>query len=642
MGKPYSEELDQIGATLLWAAARDFEQRVAPPADNHPIVVIGSGGSFTAAEFGARVFQASRRKLCIAASPFEYIQRVSEYGRHHAVLLSAEGKNTDIRTAAVACMQHALSTSAIIFQVPSALATLLNNRSTARVLEVAAPWGKDGYLATNSLVASMVALAHAAGLSVDAVDAIKQFGTARRDRRIRSFANEVASGRRVLAIHGSAGATAAIDLESRFAESAFGSVQRADLRQFAHGRHIQLAQGKEDYAIVAYVGGAEIDLWAATQSNIPLDVPVVSCVLPDDLPSAALQGVLFTFALVESVGEHLGVDPGQPEVPEFARRIHALDPASHSVPPSEDAGLAKLSLMISKGASRSQVVESLDTYVHRLTTAELKGLVLDFDGTCCETKQRLEGIKPELANELVRLLDAGMPVAFASGRGDSLHEDLRKKLPERVWHRVLLGCHSGSSSVRLSAPWLEGPLSDSMASLTAALADLAICRPAFKIRIHAGQFTIEAKSKSDVQRAFLVACAVARAYPGWRVFRSAHSIDLLAPEANKHHVVEWLAREADIDVETQLLRIGDRGEAFGNDSELLGRGLALSVDGVSPDPQACWILGNATIPASARALAYLRAIRAHGPHLFKIDAATLANWSDEAKRGLQRLLGGNP
>lgn len=43
-------------------------------------------------------------------------------------------------------------------------------------------------------------------------------------------------GARLLVLHGPLGTPYAIDLESRFAESTLGTVQMADLRQFAHLR----------------------------------------------------------------------------------------------------------------------------------------------------------------------------------------------------------------------------------------------------------------------------------------------------------------------------------------------------------------------------------------------------------------------
>lgn len=639
MGKQYSEELNEVPGTLQWAADRAIDQSMAPPWDQRPIIVIGSGGSFTAADFGARAFQAQRQHLCIAVTPLEYLQRSTEFGSHHLVLLSAEGKNSDIRSAAAAALREARTTTAITFQASTPVSEVLSGHLNARLIEARAPWGKDGYLATNSLVASCIVLASVSGLEINISAAIDHIHRTRRHLREHGFIGHVMSGRKILAIHGTAGAPAAIDLESKFAEAAFGTVQRTDLRQFAHGRHIQLVHGQERYAVVAYVNGAELDLWAAVQAHLPEEVPVLTCVLPTGLADAAVQGLLFSFAMVEAIGNGLGVDPGQPKVPEFARQIYALEASRYIRRPDCPTENAKIVALFNKGVGVERLIAAMDAYVVRLANARIRGLVLDFDGTCCETSRRREGIQPELVAELERLLDGGMVLAFASGRGDSLHTDLRKKLPERFWDRVLLGCHSGSSRVRLSEPWQEGKQSSEITSVEEGLALQGVDDKMYTLRIHAGQFTIESACEQDVQRAFLAASGMARTHPGWRTFRSAHSIDVLAPEANKVGVAQWLAQELGADSGTELLRIGDRGEAFGNDTELLGSGLSLSADGVSPDEGACWIFGDPYHSAAQRTLAYLQAIRSVKHGIFVMNFAALSNWSQEAKISMKRFLG---
>jgi len=640
MGKPYCEELDRIPQTLQWATACVIDQSMAPPWDRSPIVTVGSGGSFTAADFAARAFQTRRHYICIASSPLEYLRYSAELGAHHTVLLSAEGKNPDIRTAAAAALRNATSTIAITCQLETPLSEVLAGRANARTVETASPWGRDGYLATNSLVATCVVLAGLNKLDIDVVAAVEEFQRARRDLRLRELVGHVTNGRKLLAIHGTAGTTAAIDLECKFAEATFGTVQRTDLRQFAHGRHLQLIQGKEQYAIIAYVNQSELDLWAAVQRHLPKEVPIFTCVLPSALADAAIQGLLFTFALLESVSDRLGVDPGQPAVPKFARQIYALETSSYVRPTYRSTENAKLVALFRKGIATTRLIAALEAYMDRLARARFRGLVLDFDGTCCETPHRLEGIRPELGKELNRLLEAGMVLAFASGRGDSLHDDLRKKVAKHLWDRVLLGCHSGSSRVRLSEPWQEGPRCTAMSAVEADLTQQGIDGKTYTLRSHSGQLTIESNDPQHLQKAFVTACRVMAFHSGWRTFRSAHSIDVLAPTASKAIVANWLARELVADANSELLRIGDRGEIFGNDSELLSSGLSLTVDGASLDEDTCWLLGNRCASASERTLAYLEAIQPAGSGKFEFNPQILASWSLEARSDVQRLLRG--
>jgi len=85
-------------------------------------------------------------------------------------------------------------------------------------------------------------------------------------------------------------------------------------------------------------------------------------------------------------------------------------------------------------------------------------------------------------------------------------------------------------------------------------------------------------------------------------------VDVLAPVAVKSAVVDALVHQLSLDPLSEICRIGDRGEPAGNDSELLGRGMSLSVDGVSADPASCWFFGEMSLNPVERAAHYLGAL----------------------------------
>ena len=62
-------------------------------------------------------------------------------------------------------------------------------------------------------------------------------------------------------------------------------------------------------------------------------------------------------------------------------------------------------------------------------------------------------------------------------------------------------------------------------------------------------------------------------------------------------------------VRQTVLCVGDRGEWPGNDYELLGRPLSLSVDEPSPAPDAGWNLAPPGIRGSTAAVYYLDRLR---------------------------------
>lgn len=639
MGKPYSRELDSITATLAWCESVELVPQGGLPShlQGERLVCIGSGGSFSAAEFTARTAETTQGVHAVALTPMEYVQRIRTLGPHRTFLLSAEGKNSDIRMAAATALAEALHTTVLTFGTRSPLIDLIREDGSATSLAFEPPWGKDGYLATNSLVASHVLVARFFGMPVDTGRAALEFSRQRQAMADRTAITSVATGARILAVHGVSGAVPAIDLECKFAESAFGTVQRSDLRQFAHGRHIQLSQGLDRFIVVAFVAAEESDLWVAMRGWLPASTEVVTCLMPDGPGNGALQGLLFVMALVEAVGRAMGRDAGEPLVPTFARKIHVMEAARYLPMRSVTTRNPKITILRRTGLRWADIAEAMNAFAERLRGASLRGLVLDFDGTCCETSLRLEGMDGEIAEEIRRLLASGVQIAFASGRGDSLHNDLRKHLEPSTWERVLLGCHSGSSLVRLSENWHEVPCHESFASLDVELCRQGIHREGgYNIRAKGGQYTIQCPDADSAMRAFLLASEAARTRTGWRAFRSSHSVDILTDSVGKTAVVRWLATETLADAKTQLLRIGDRGEVFGNDQELLASGLSLSVDGVSTDPHTCWVFGDETLSASQRAVSYLRSLEIVEGSSCRVSSAAIDQWIKRADLSLQQ------
>lgn len=607
MGRAYSEELDRMQDTLAWAAGVRLPAvaAVGEQLTSLSQVVIGSGGSFTVATALAAHLSGLRQGFAQAMTPLQYVQRADGLPPHRVLLVSAEGKNRDILHAARKALSAAAACHVLTFSHASPLVALAGAEPSARVLCFEPPWGRDGYLATNSLLASVVLGLRLHGVDIDGHLLGAFLPLYRATGKLNALAGEVARTGRLLALHGTHGLVAAVDAESKLAEAAFAFTQVSDFRQFAHGRHIQLARPDASVPVIAFVGPDDEALWRATRAEIPEHVNVFTCALPKDAPAAAIVGLLIVMALVEKVAAILGQDPGQPDVPDFARRIHALDTSSFVSRPVSTAVNPKLAALEMSMSSGSAMQAGMN-YLARLRQARFAALVLDFDGTMCETAKREDGLDPRLTPIVTKLLQHGITIAFASGRGNSLHEDLLARLPQDVWPRCFLGCYSGSLVTPLAQSWPETTTDLQVDDIQRQLAALGV-RPenGFKLSARVAQLTIRDKKGDDVDALFTLCSSLVQGRAGWRVFRSAHSVDVLAPGAVKSAVVDVLAHQLALDPLTEICRIGDRGEPTGNDSELLAQGLSLSVDGVSADPASCWLFGEASMSPVERAAHYL-------------------------------------
>ncbi len=606
MGRAFSKELDHMEHTLVWSTSVGLSPAASVFIKASDLyVVIGSGGSFTTATALASIKSEVHDGIALAMTPLQYLQRAETLPTHEVLLISAEGKNQDILHSARKAQAIANGCSALTFSRASPLSAILDEVDPKRVFYFDPPWKKDGYLATNSLLASLILGFRIIGLNVDAHILSAFFHFYRTTDRLDQLASQVVKTRKLLALHGNHGLVAAVDLESKLSEAAFAFTQIADLRQFAHGRHIQLDKGEEAAPVIAFISSHEEALWHASRTAIPSEVVVTECALPADSATAAITGLLIVMALVEKIAAILRQDPGQPVVPEFARRIYALDTAKLLPIPSSTDTNPKLAALEAL-AGRNAAIKAGARYIERLKSARFSGLVLDFDGTTCETSRRERGLDERLTPIVTNLLQNGLAIAFASGRGDSLHENLRNRLPPETWSQCVLGCYSGSLIVSLAHQWPPNQTDPEVLNFQTQLKSLGFCpENGFKLSARAAQLTIRPVKEDRVDPLFVLCSNLVSGHQGWRVFRSSHSVDVLAPTASKNAVVLALAKKLEVDPLSEICRIGDRGEPSGNDSELLREGLGLSVDGVSNDPDACWLFGEPTLGPVERAASYL-------------------------------------
>ena len=164
MGRPYPSELSRIPATIDWALGVDvsaLQTTLRRELGGHNLVAIGAGGSLAAASFAALLHEAATGRLARAATPLEAVTRapLRDTG---ALLLSARGTNSDIRRAAEMLPRLGYEVmSSVITSRGSPLKQILESYG-ATAHEFPVPGGRDGFLATNSLIATLVLLYRAA------------------------------------------------------------------------------------------------------------------------------------------------------------------------------------------------------------------------------------------------------------------------------------------------------------------------------------------------------------------------------------------------------------------------------------------------------------------------------------------------
>ena len=282
----------------------------------------------------AYLHQVCTGQIAKAFTPLEMVYTPLDLRNLTLLMLTAGGKNPDIVGAFTRLIEREpRSLTVVCTRSQSPLAQLIATCKNARAFEYDIPTGKDGYLATNSLLATLLIITRAydaAGLLRAALpEAFPELLS--HDVPLAAFLKHLAAratplwGRRTLVVlHTPATQAAAIDLESRFSEAAIGSVQLTDYRNFAHGRHYWLATQECTTALVAFVTGEVAQLADRTLRLVPDEIPVLRIDLPNEGVQTALTAIIYSLYLAQLAGQAADVDPGRPTVPEFGRRLYRL------------------------------------------------------------------------------------------------------------------------------------------------------------------------------------------------------------------------------------------------------------------------------------------------------------------------------
>lgn len=637
MGKPYAAEMAQLRETFVWAMGSDITglRHAIRASSSLPLLAIGSGGSLTAAHALAGLHRRWTGRVAAVTTPLEILAQPLD-ALMSAWLLSAGGRNVDILAAFRALVgREPQQLGVLCGTVGSPLSEAARRHGFVDLVEFDPPAGKDGFLATNSLLAFTVLMARAyaaefgngEGGGSDLADLVEPMLDEKGPVLAAwKMAAEVLWTRdTTLVLHGVGTQVGAIDLESKFTEAALGNLQVADYRNFAHGRHHWLAKRGATSGVLAFSTDGDRALADRTLALIPSDIPIVRLDLAGDGDEAGIASLLAALWISGWAGAARGIDPGRPGVPEFGRKLYHLPlrrKATKAAAPgklNDDEAVAierKAGLPLSRLAHREDLQRwrmALGRFVSAMGGAHFGAVVFDYDGTLVDTRARFQPPRADIAAELTRLLEGGTLVGVATGRGASVRRDLQACLPRSLWTRVVVGYYNGAEIGTLddeSVPDANAPVCPELADLAQALraqselADVAIQTE------RRWQITLEPKRTVPENRLWEIACQVVLLHSGGRasIVRSSHSVDILAPGVSKLNVLQRIG--ADLRADHAVLKIGDRGRWPGNDYDLLRQPFALSVDELSVDPETCWNLAPRGQRGVEATLGYLRALTA--------------------------------
>ncbi|MBR4651390.1 MAG: HAD hydrolase family protein [Prevotella sp.] len=615
MGKPFKGELKKLSETIRWAEQQDVTRLgrfLFAENKQIPLVCIGSGGSLSACHYAVQLYQQRNGVLAQAMTPLQLMYSGREVLRSSKLLfLSASGKNKDIL--------NAIKYGVKYNETGMMSLTLRKHNPTEELLEQYPkvlrwcediPSEKDGFLATNSLLATFTLL----NRSFDGElvgDKIAFDGT-----YSKNYEFNLANIQNFIVLYGAAGDPVAWDIESKLTEAALGSALLSDYRNFGHGRHHWFDKRGDNSCIIALVTPVERELAYKTIGCLPKSVPIIYIETELDGPLASIDMLLKAFRFVNYLGEARGIDPGKPGVPGYGRLLYNLNyyKLTNRILPAEKileiAVLRKLGVAGRENAPLwVHYSEACQRFVRQLNRGRFTTVAFDYDGTlsASDRKSRFtNGLCDEIRDALMPLLENGVRIVVATGRGKSVGESFQKSIDQKYWPQIKVGYYNGACLLVLGEEdklkvWREQPFDSELKALEEEL-ELRLPKGCvdYKFAERSLQLSIEGEMTQTESQLVYETCREIiwdKQMKDIRVWRSSHSMDIVVyHEVSKQRVIEDPER---------TLCIGDYGTVEGNDYEMLTSKYSLSVDRVSKNAESCWNIAPSGMKGLDATLYYL-------------------------------------
>ncbi|MFN0050629.1 MAG: sucrose-6-phosphate hydrolase [Planctomycetales bacterium] len=602
-----------MSQTFRWASIAPIERlsRAVERLCCTPLLALGSGGSFTVSQFACHLHQSIAHKPASAVSPLQAAFLQLPLAEMSVFVPTAGGNNTDVLGAVQRIAEREPRNMLVLCATPkSRISRLVSRYQFVNLVEYELPSGRDGFLATNSLLAFAVLLARSyaavrGGSLALPKDVRELLGDQREltdtdwlDRRCQPLWERTT----LIVLHGTSTTTTAVDLESKFTEAALGNVQISDLRQFAHGRHHWLAKRSSETAVLALISDDDRELADQTLRLLPSHVPVHRMEIAASGWLADLAGLVRSFLIVGSAGRARGIDPGRPGVPSFGRKLYHLNAfrgsrETRAMSYCEQRAIERKSGETVQSLQASDRLSMWRDAYKEFTTAvsitRFQGLVVDYDGTLCDECQRHGPLPKDVTQYLTNFLKAGIQLGIATGRGKSVRDRLRKAFTKTLWKRIVVGYYNGAEVTTLdndSSPDGRDVVGAQLVQIRQAIEHDRYLTASAETTYRQSQVTLIPKAAVALGAVWEHVEQLVHRTNGAhaRVLRSGHSVDIVAWETSKLAVAERVRTLVIDNSEAPVLCIGDRGRWPGNDFELLGGDFGLSVYEVSPDPHHCW------------------------------------------------------
>jgi len=600
MGRPYESEIENFGSTYTWALDSPIHELSSflHYSAKTPLYVIGSGGSFTATTFASMLHQ-QIGMMARCVTPLEFLN-YDNIGKNNSILIvTSGGNNKDILSA----FDKAITTELKNLGV---LCASINNKLTKKAEQIPRvflnqtkmPTKKDGFLATNSLIALSIWLlrAYTKEFSLDIHIPNKLSELIHSDIDESSFRQIL--GKKlfdfkniptIIVLYDNIGKTAAIDLESKLIEAGLNNVQLADYRNFAHGRHNWIGKNSEDVGVISLISPECNILAKKTLNLIPKGIPIAEISTEYSGPVGSISLLIQVMYVVKIFGDFRKIDPGRPGVATFGRKIYHLGiPKTKLNSRIEDIAIKRKFGKIKDKEELEIKLKALKKFLNKLESTTFDAVIFDYDGTLCDLPNRFKSPSPQTIEMLATFLQNKISVGIATGRGKSVRNELQEVISEEFWSNVFIGYYNCADIATLdkkNKPDVDTPTDPRLLKFVDYLKKNEIISGKTELEERPNQISLSIENVSALDVIKEIKSTNPEILDSVKIVESSHSLDIISKEVSKLNLLKELKKNRDC---KNILCIGDRGLWPGNDYELLSTSYSLSVDEVNKDLNSCW------------------------------------------------------
>ena len=258
MGKDFEKELISIKDVYVNAIDADVTtiSKFLSKFRNKFILLVGSGGSFSVAS--------AVEFMCIKAgffaksvTPLELASYNKQICNSAVILFTASGRNSDsINSYKYLSEAEPEGLLTVCMSTNSPISKIQKNNSHNFFFGYKMPVKKDGYLAVESLISSVVLMSKAF-FEVTQNSFFTLDDNYVYEKQEIANISEIVNRESIIVLYGNHSKPLVIDLESKFGEAALGNIQTVDFRNFAHGRHFWLSKKGDSTSIIAFIDNSQ-------------------------------------------------------------------------------------------------------------------------------------------------------------------------------------------------------------------------------------------------------------------------------------------------------------------------------------------------------------------------------------------------